>query len=67
MNFGKLRELLLTLEKYSDEHKVIMMDVYENYVNVYFEKNNIQAMEIFEWEWSCEMHNSNDSYVRVNF
>ena len=67
MDFGKLREILLILEKYSDKYKVQMMDVYEDYVDVYFKDDNIKAMEELEWECSCEMHNSNNSYVRIKF
>lgn len=68
MNYNKLKELVLLLEKHSSL-KVSMMVVNENYVDVYFEGNNSEVMYDLEveWDFKCEMHNSNDSYVRFNF
>ena len=68
MNYIKLKELVLLLEKHPSL-KVSMMAVNEDYADVYFEGNNTEAMDDleFEWDFKCEMHNSNDSYVRFNF
>ena len=69
MNFERLQELLKVLQNREHEFKVEMMDVYEDYVNVYFEGDNATAMANLEFDWNfeCEMHNSNDSYVRFYF
>lgn len=68
MNYDKLKELVLLLEK-RQSLKVSVIDVYNEYANVYFEGNNAEAMDALEaeWDFKCEMHNSNDSYVRFNF
>lgn len=68
MNYSKLKELVLLLEKHQSL-KVSMMVVNEDYTDVYFEGNNAEAMDDLEskWDFKCEMHNSNDSYVRFNF
>ena len=66
MKFERLQELLKVLQNREDEFKVEMMDVYEDYVNVYFEGDNVTAMSNLEFDWNfeCEMHNSNNSFVR---
>ena len=69
MKFERLQELLKSLQSTETEFKVVMMSVHEDYVDVYFEGDNVQAMLFLEasWDFKCEMHNSNDSYVRFYF
>lgn len=69
MNFEKLHELLNILEYASDRFAVSNVVINIDYADVYFENDNIKAMLFLEasWDFKCEMHNSNDSYVRFKF
>lgn len=69
MNFEKLHELLNILESVCDRFTVSNIDINIDYADVYFENDNIKAMLFLEasWDFKCDMHNSNDSYVRFIF
>lgn len=62
MNYAELRELLGMLENYGAE--VEFIDIYTSHADVYFKTNNREKYENFLNLWSCDMHESNDSYVR---
>lgn len=65
----KLHELLNILESIADRFTVSNIDINADYADVYFENDNSTAMLFLEasWDFKCEMHNSNDSYVRFKF
>ena len=69
MNFEKLQELLNILEYSSDRFTVSNIVVNIDCADVYFKNGNRKAMLFLEasWGFKCEMHDSNDSYVRFNF
>lgn len=68
MKFEELQKLLNLLKDNVEFYQVEMMDVYTDYVDVYFNGNNYDALDFFEshWDYRCEMHSSNNSYVRFS-
>ena len=66
MKFIELQILLDLLRNNYEVYTIEKMFVYCDYVDVYFNSSNYEALEFFElyWDKCCEMHSSNDSYVR---
>ena len=65
MNYDALKELLGMLENYGANVETIEINSY--CANVYFESENKEKYEYFMDLWNCDMHYSNDSYVRFYF
>ena len=62
MNYDVLKELLGMMKNYGANIETIEINSY--CANVYFESENKKHYEYFTNLWNCDMHDSNDSYVR---
>ena len=62
MNYDVLKELLGMLQ--NCDYQIEKIEVREEYADVYFESNNKEKYSYFLNLWICDMHSSNDSYVR---
>lgn len=65
MNYDTLKELLDMLQ--NCDYPIDKIEINYSYADVYFESKNKEKYEYFMDLWNCDMHNSNDSYVRFYF
>lgn len=65
VNYNELKELLDLLQNYGANIDKIEANNY--YADVYFESENKEKYDYFSNLFNCDMHNSNDSYIRFYF
>ena len=65
MNYDTLKELLGMLQNF--DYPIDKIEINYSYADVYFESENKKKYEYFMDLWNCDIHNSNDSYVRFYF
>ena len=65
VNYNELKELLDLLQNYGANIDKIEANNY--CADVYFESENKEKYDYFSNLFNCDMHNSNDSYIRFYF